>query len=71
MAEPVRRRVGGVQNIWLDHMTELVRFVDLRGSQHRVAIKRKQANGSYTSVKANFGDLVQPDDVIQVKESIF
>ncbi len=45
--------------------------ITLRGSQHRVAIKRKQANGSYTSVKANFGDLVQPDDVIQVKESIF
>lgn len=26
MAEPVRRRVGGVQKAWLGHMTELVRF---------------------------------------------
>lgn len=26
MAEPVRRRVGGVQNLWLGHMTELVRY---------------------------------------------
>lgn len=26
MAEPVRRRVGGVQKVWLGHMTELVRF---------------------------------------------
>lgn len=26
MAEPVRRRVGSVQNIWLSQMTELVRF---------------------------------------------
>lgn len=45
--------------------------ITLRGSQHRVAIKRKQPDGNYTSVKAKFGDLVQPDDVIQVKESIF
>lgn len=27
MAEPVRRRVGGVQNVWLEHMTEFARFV--------------------------------------------
>lgn len=26
MAEPVRRRVGGVQNLWLGYMTELTRF---------------------------------------------
>jgi polysaccharide biosynthesis/export protein len=42
-----------------------------RGSQRRVQIKRKQANGSYSTLKARFGDLVQPDDVIYVKESIF
>jgi polysaccharide export outer membrane protein len=42
-----------------------------RGSQRRVEIKRKKADGSYSNVKAKFGDLVQPDDVIQVKESIF
>jgi polysaccharide export outer membrane protein len=42
-----------------------------RGSQRRVEIKRKKADGSYSNVKGKFGDLVQPDDVIQVKESIF
>jgi hypothetical protein len=26
MAEPVRRRIGGVQNSWLAHITEMVRF---------------------------------------------
>lgn len=26
MAEPVRRRVGGIQNIWIAHQLELVRF---------------------------------------------
>lgn len=26
MAEPVRRRVGGIQKLWLDYQTELVRF---------------------------------------------
>ncbi|MGO8858697.1 MAG: SLBB domain-containing protein [Steroidobacteraceae bacterium] len=45
--------------------------ITLRGSQRRVEIKRKQANGTYSTVKAKLGDLVQPDDVIQVKESIF
>jgi polysaccharide biosynthesis/export protein len=45
--------------------------ITLRGSQNRVVIKRKQANGAYSTVKAKPGDLVQPDDVIQVKESIF
>ncbi len=45
--------------------------ITLRGSQRRVEIKRKQANGDYSTVKAKLGDLVQPDDVIQVKESIF
>jgi len=42
-----------------------------RGSQRRVEIKRKLANGSYTNVKAKISDPVQPNDVIQVKESIF
>jgi len=45
--------------------------ITLRGSQRRVEIKRKQANGDYTTVKAKLGDIVQPDDVVQVKESIF
>ncbi len=45
--------------------------VTIRGSTHRVAIKRKKPDGSYSTVKAKLGDLIQPDDVIQVKESIF
>jgi polysaccharide export outer membrane protein len=45
--------------------------ITLRGSQRRIEIKRKQANGDYSTVKAKLGDLVQPDDVVQVKESIF
>lgn len=39
MAEPVRRRVGGVQNAWLGQMTELVRFAVDRA----VAAKRLPA----------------------------
>src|ERR1700722_17344752 len=45
--------------------------ITLRGSQRRVEIKRKQANGEYSTVKVKIGDPVQPDDVVQVKESIF
>jgi polysaccharide export outer membrane protein len=45
--------------------------ITLRGSTRRVEIKRKLPDGSYSTVKAKFGDLVQPEDVIHVKESIF
>ncbi len=45
--------------------------ITLRGSQRRIFIKRKLASGDYSDVKAKIGDAVQPDDVIQVKESIF
>jgi polysaccharide export outer membrane protein len=45
--------------------------ITLRGSQRRVEIKRKLPNGDYSTVKVKLGDLVQPDDVVQVKESIF
>lgn len=44
--------------------------VTLRGSERRVDIKR-MSNGNYITVKAKLNDLVQPDDVIHVKESIF
>jgi polysaccharide export outer membrane protein len=44
--------------------------VTLRGSEHRVDIKR-MSNGNYVTIKAKLDDLVQPDDVIHVKESIF
>ncbi len=45
--------------------------ITLRGSARRVDIKRRLPDGTYSTVKAKFGDLVQPEDVIHVKESIF
>lgn len=42
-----------------------------RGSQHRVVIKRRKPDGTYETTKAALSDLVQADDVIRVKESIF
>jgi polysaccharide biosynthesis/export protein len=42
-----------------------------RGSEHRVEIKRMGKDGQYVISKAKLNDLVQPDDVIRVKESIF
>ena len=45
--------------------------ITIRGSQRRVFIKRKKPDGTYAINKAAQSDLVQPDDVIQVKESIF
>ena len=42
-----------------------------RGSEHRVEIKRMGKDGQYVITKAKLNDLVQPDDVIRVKESIF
>jgi polysaccharide export outer membrane protein len=42
-----------------------------RGSDSRVEIKRKEADGSYKTLKAKLSDPVKADDVIRVKESIF
>jgi polysaccharide export outer membrane protein len=42
-----------------------------KGSDRRVEIKRVGKNGEQVVVKAHANDLVQPDDVIRVKESIF
>jgi polysaccharide export outer membrane protein len=42
-----------------------------RGSEHRVEVKRMGKDGQYVISKAKLNDLVQPDDVIRVKESIF
>jgi polysaccharide biosynthesis/export protein len=42
-----------------------------RGSQNRVVIKRRKADGTYDTTSAKLSDLVQADDVIRVKESIF
>jgi polysaccharide export outer membrane protein len=45
--------------------------VTAKGSDRRVEIKRVGKNGEQVVVKAKPNDLVQPDDVIRVKESIF
>jgi polysaccharide export outer membrane protein len=42
-----------------------------RGSDKRVEIKRLGAGGKYTIRRATPSDLVEPNDVIRVKESIF
>jgi polysaccharide export outer membrane protein len=42
-----------------------------RGSASRVVVKRTKADGTYETTKAKLSDLVQADDVIRVKESIF
>jgi polysaccharide biosynthesis/export protein len=42
-----------------------------KGSTSRVSIKRRAANGNYSVISAKPGDLIQPDDVITVKERIF
>ena len=46
--------------------------VTLKGSTHRVEVKHTdKSGGDPITTKANANDLVQPNDVIRVKESIF
>jgi len=45
--------------------------VTARGSERRVEVKRAGKDGNYVITHAKSSDLVQPDDVINVKESIF
>jgi polysaccharide export outer membrane protein len=45
--------------------------ISARGSLRRIEVKRKRSDGSYATSKGNLNDLVQADDVIRVKESIF
>lgn len=42
-----------------------------RGSDRRIEIRRQDADGQYTTVKAKPSDPVLPNDVIRVKERIF
>jgi polysaccharide biosynthesis/export protein len=42
-----------------------------RGSERRVEIKRAAKDGSYEVIRPKPSDLILPDDVIRVKESIF
>jgi polysaccharide export outer membrane protein len=46
--------------------------ITARGSERRIQIKRATGkNGEYAIIHPQPGDIVQPDDVIRVKESIF
>jgi polysaccharide export outer membrane protein len=45
--------------------------VTARGSRNRVEVKRKGPNGEDVVSKAKLDDLVKPNDVLRVKESIF
>jgi polysaccharide export outer membrane protein len=45
--------------------------VTAKGSARRVEIRRVGKNGQQTVIKPQSSDLVQPGDVIRVKESIF
>jgi polysaccharide export outer membrane protein len=42
-----------------------------RGTERGMRIKRRDADGKLTEIKTNKEDLVQVDDVIYVKESLF
>jgi len=45
--------------------------VTLKGSERRVIVKRRGADGREQKLGVSGGDLVQPDDVLFVKESLF
>jgi polysaccharide biosynthesis/export protein len=42
-----------------------------KGTDHAVKVKRRIANGEFRTETAELGDLVQPDDVVYVRESWF
>lgn len=61
MAEPVRRRVGGVQKAWLAHQTELVRFqVDQAVARNRLPRQVSIVNA------AGDEELVNPSETVRV-----
>lgn len=61
----------------LDDQTTVLQAITLaggvtaKGSERRIDIKRLGKDGHYVSRHAKGSDLVQPDDVIRVKESLF
>jgi polysaccharide export outer membrane protein len=66
---PGRYRIDG--NMTVVEAIARAGGITQRGSARRVEIKRKGPNGAYTTFKAKSGEPIQPDDIIQVKESIF
>jgi polysaccharide export outer membrane protein len=45
--------------------------INERGSARRTSIERAGPDGQIRTIKAKAGDLVQPEDIIRVKESLF
>lgn len=64
MAEPVLRRVGGVQNLWLSYMTELVRYaVDQAVASGRLPAKVPMTSSS----SGETGDqMVSPSETVRI-----
>lgn len=42
-----------------------------RGTQRGIQIKRKDASGAVVTIKADLSEVLMPDDVVYVKESLF
>jgi polysaccharide biosynthesis/export protein len=58
-------------NMTVEQAISVAGGITAKGSERRVEIKRSGKNGADTAIKARPGDMVQPGDVIRVKESIF
>lgn len=58
-------------NMTVEQAISVAGGITAKGSERRVEIKRNGKNGADIAIKAKPGDLVQPGDVIRVKESIF
>jgi polysaccharide export outer membrane protein len=43
----------------------------IKGSEHRLSVKRRDAHGDVKEVSVKLRDLLKPDDVLNVKESWF
>jgi polysaccharide export outer membrane protein len=58
-------------NMTVEQAISVAGGITLKGSMRRVEIKRTGKDGADVAIKARLGDMVQPGDVIRVKESIF
>jgi polysaccharide biosynthesis/export protein len=58
-------------NMTVEQAISVAGGLTLKGSMRRVEIKRTGKDGADVAIKARLGDMVQPGDVIRVKESIF
>jgi len=58
-------------NMTVEQAISVAGGITAKGSERRVEIKRTGKDGAEVAVKGKASDLVQPGDVIRVKESIF